>query len=91
MRLQSEVETGRINETNASIRGHDTEKRPQDSHTDGTGLRCETMEHGGEYPDTMPQAIKLVDAERRSRIYVPISQDGKVVDSQGYALDLGDE
>jgi hypothetical protein len=39
---------------------------------DGTGLRFETMEHGGEYPDTMPQAIKLVD-------------------SQGYILDLEDE
>jgi hypothetical protein len=25
---------------------------------DGTGLRFETMEHGGEYPNTMPQAIK---------------------------------
>ena len=33
---------------------------------DGTGLRFETIEHGGEYPDTMPQAIKLVDAEGRS-------------------------
>jgi hypothetical protein len=52
---------------------------------DGTGLRFETMEHGGEYPDTMPQAIKVVDAEGRSCIYVPITQDGKVVDSQGYA------
>ena len=38
-------------------------KRPQDPHMDGTGLRFETMEHGGEYPDTMPQAIKLIDAE----------------------------
>jgi hypothetical protein len=28
------------------------------------------------YPDTMPQAIKLVDAEGRSCIYVPITQDG---------------
>ena len=27
---------------------------------DGTGLRFETMEHGGEYPDTMPQAIQLM-------------------------------
>jgi hypothetical protein len=27
-----------------------------------TSLRLETMEHGGEYPDTMPQAIKLIDA-----------------------------
>ena len=67
------------------------DKRPQDPHLDGTGLRFETMEHGGEYPDTMPQAIKLIDAEGRSCIYVPITQNGKVVDSQGYALDLEDE
>jgi len=40
---------------------------------DGTGLRFETMEHGGEYPDTMPQAIKLIDAEGRSCIYVRIT------------------
>jgi hypothetical protein len=39
------------------------EKRRQDPHMDGTGLRFETMEHGREYPDTMPQAIKLIDAE----------------------------
>ena len=58
------------------------EKRRQDPHADGTGLRFETMEHGGEYPDTMPQAIKLIDAEGRSCIYVPILQNGKVVDSQ---------
>jgi hypothetical protein len=48
------------------------DKRPQDPHMDGTGLRFETMDHGGEYPDTMPQAIKLIDAEGRSCIYVPI-------------------
>jgi hypothetical protein len=53
---------------------------------DGNGLRFETMEHGGEFPDTMPQAIKLIDAEGRSCIYVPIAQDGSVVDSQGYML-----
>jgi hypothetical protein len=33
---------------------------------DGNGLRFEAMEYGGEYPDTMPQAIKLIDAEGRS-------------------------
>jgi hypothetical protein len=33
------------------------EKRQQDPHVDGTALRFETLEHGGEYPDTMPQAI----------------------------------
>jgi hypothetical protein len=67
------------------------EKRPQDPHLDGTGLRCETLDHGGEYPDTMPQAIKLIDAEGRSCIYAPITQDGKVVDSQGYVLGPEDE
>jgi hypothetical protein len=45
------------------------------------------MEHGGEYPDTMPQAIKLIDAEGHSCIYVPIMQNGKVLDNQGFALD----
>src|SRR3954467_638412 len=67
------------------------EKRPQDPHLNGRDLRFETMEHGGEYPDTMPQAIKLIDAAGRSCIYVPITQDGKVVDSQGHTLDADDE
>jgi hypothetical protein len=67
------------------------EKRPQDPHLDGTDLRFETLDHGGEYPDTMPQAIKVIDDEGRSCIYVPITQNGKVVDSQGYVLDLEDE
>jgi hypothetical protein len=67
------------------------EKRPQDPYTDGTGLRFETMEHGGEYPDTMPQTIKLIDAEGRSCIYVLITQDGKLVDSQGFTLDAEDD
>jgi hypothetical protein len=57
------------------------ERRPQDP---------QTMDHGGEYPDDMPQAIKLTDAEGRSCIYVPITQDGKVVDSQGYTTDNED-
>jgi len=63
------------------------EKRPQDPHMDGTGLRFETMEHGGEYPDTMPQAIKLIDAEGRSCIYVPIMQNARWSTSQGFMLD----
>jgi hypothetical protein len=58
---------------------------------DGAGLRFETMEHGGEYPGTMPQAIKLIDAEGRSCIYVSITQNGKLVDSQGFMLDPEDE
>jgi hypothetical protein len=53
------------------------EKRPQDPHMNGTGLRFETLDHGGEYPDTMPQGIKLIDAEGRSCIYVPIMRNGR--------------
>jgi hypothetical protein len=67
------------------------EKRPQDLQLDGSGLRFETMDHGGEYPDTMPQAIKLIDAEGRSCIYVPIMQDGRVVDCQGHLADFDDD
>ena len=67
------------------------ERRPQDPQLNGARLRFETMEHGGEYPDAMPQAIKLTDAEGRSCIYVPITQDGKVVDSQRFAFDLEDD
>jgi len=55
---------------------------------DGSGLRFGTMDHGGEYSDTMPQAIKLTDSEGRSCIYVPMMQDGKVADSQGYTVDI---
>ena len=39
----------------------------------------------------MPQAIKLIDAAGRSAIYVPITQDGKVVDSRGFVLDAEDD
>ena len=63
------------------------EKRPQDPHLDGTGLRFETLEHGGDYPDTMPQAILLIDAEGRSCIYLPVTEDGRVVDSKAFILE----
>jgi hypothetical protein len=52
-------------------------------HLDGTGLRFETIKHD---PDTMPQAIKVTDAEGRSCICVPIRQDGRVVDSLAPSL-----
>jgi hypothetical protein len=67
------------------------EKRPQDPCMNGTGLHFEAMEHGGEYPDTMPQAIKMTDAEGRSCVYVPITQDDKVVHSHGFIFDPEEE
>ncbi len=62
------------------------EKRPQDPALDGSDMRFEgyrvaTREHAGEYPDTMPQVIEVTDAERRKAAYVPLSRDGKVVES----------
>jgi hypothetical protein len=36
--------------------------RPHDPYGDDTGLRFETGEHGGDYPDDMPQAIVVTDA-----------------------------
>jgi hypothetical protein len=39
--------------------------RPQDPHSDGTGLRFETGEHGGDYADNMPQTITVIDAKGR--------------------------
>jgi hypothetical protein len=53
--------------------------RAQDPHGDGTGLRFETSKHGGDYPDNMPQAIKVTDAEGRWCVYVPLRMDGKIV------------
>ncbi len=67
------------------------ERRPQDPELDGRGLRFETMDHGGEYPDQMPQAIRLIDAEGRSCIYVPVMQNGRVVDCLGHMEDTGDD
>lgn len=62
------------------------EKRPQDPDLTGAGWRFELSEHGGEYPDTMPQVIRAFDAEGRTCIYVPITVYGKVVDSKGFAF-----
>lgn len=41
----------------------------------------EALDHGGEYPDTMPQAIRLTDALGHSCLYLPTSRNGKVVDT----------
>lgn len=58
--------------------------RPQDVSMDGSGLTFTPLEHGGEFPDMMPQAIRVQDAEGRWCIYVPTTEHGKVVRSHGY-------
>jgi hypothetical protein len=62
------------------------ECRPQDPMMDGSGWTFVTLEHGGEYPDTMPQAIKATDPQGRSCIYVPVSVNGAVVDTVAFEL-----
>jgi hypothetical protein len=63
------------------------DKRPQDPNLNGAGLQFETLYHGGEYPDTMPQAIRLTDQFGRTCLYVPIARDGKVVDTDARVFD----
>src|SRR5690242_7055293 len=55
------------------------EQRPQDPGLDGTGLKFETLEHGGDYPDAMPQAIRVTDVEGRSCLYFPARLEGRVI------------
>ncbi len=62
------------------------DRRPQDPHMDGSRLRFETFEYGGEFPDTTPQAIRLTDAEGRSCLYVPVKVAGRIVDSTKFTL-----
>jgi hypothetical protein len=63
------------------------EKRPQDPDMDGSGFRFETLEHGGEFPDAMPQAIRMTDAEGRSCVHVPVTVNGKVINSKRFTLE----
>lgn len=60
------------------------EKRPQDPDMDGSGCTFETLEHGGEFPDQMPQAIRFTDAAGRSAVYLAVTESGRVVDSKGF-------
>lgn len=62
------------------------DNRPQDETLDGSELTFTTMEHGGEFPDTMPQVIEVTDKQGRSCRYVPIEENGKPVKSLGFNL-----
>jgi len=55
------------------------EMRPQDTWGDGRDWKFETLEHGGDEPDNMPQAIRATDAEGRWATYVPLTRGGKIV------------
>ncbi len=52
--------------------------RPQDPTGDGKGWTFKLLEHGGDEPDSMPQAIEATDPQGRSHIYVALEVDGKL-------------
>jgi hypothetical protein len=54
---------------------------PQDPTGDGAGWTFQTLDHGGEYQDDMPQVIRASDAQGRFCIYVPVKENGRVVES----------
>lgn len=60
--------------------------RPQDPDGNGAGLTFETLEHGGESADDMPQAVRVTDQDGRSCVYKPMAVNGRVVDSKGFTL-----
>jgi hypothetical protein len=62
------------------------EMRPQDPTLDGKGWTFQLLEHGGDYPDAMPQAICAADAAGRTCIYVPVREDGWIVESLGFEM-----
>jgi hypothetical protein len=66
------------------------EMRPQDIYGDGRDWTFETSEHGGDEPDTMPQAIRATDAKGRWAIYVPLTQNGKIVVPRALSTDIGE-
>jgi hypothetical protein len=63
------------------------EKRPQDDDLSGDGLTYVTSEHGGEYPDNMPQCVTVYDSKGRSCKYTPITVNGKVVEYISHLAD----
>lgn len=65
------------------------DRRPQDPNLDGAVLIFETLDHGGKYPDTMPQTIHLTD--RFGRSCFAITQTGKVVDPDAKSFEDDEE
>jgi hypothetical protein len=67
-----------------------SEMRPQDPSGDARDWSFETLEHGGDEPDNMPQAIEATDAHGRRAIYVPLTRNGKIVVPRRLSTDIGE-
>lgn len=62
----------------------DPDMRPQDETMDGRDLQFQTLEHGGKYPDMMPQVIRVVDLQGRWCNYFPETVHGVLVRGYGW-------
>ncbi|MGE0751825.1 MAG: hypothetical protein AB7F39_06810 [Variibacter sp.] len=78
------TESGRMLVRSHRFKRMTADMRPQDNNLDGSGLKFETLEHGGAFPDQFPNAIKVTDAEGRWCLYHPVTVNGEVVQSHGY-------
>jgi hypothetical protein len=58
---------------------------PDDPEMNGSTLRFQTLDHGGEYDDDMPQAVRVTDEQGRSCVYGAVRVAGRVVESLGYS------
>jgi hypothetical protein len=59
--------------TISSRRGRQAAARRMIPSFSGKGLRFETLDHGGDYLDMMPQAIRVTDPEGNSCEYVAVN------------------
>jgi hypothetical protein len=66
------------------------EMRPQDTYGEGRDWKFETLEHGGDEPDNMPQAIRATDTAGRWAVYVPLTRRGKIVVPRPYSETVAD-
>jgi hypothetical protein len=64
--------------------------RPQDTYGEGRDWKFETLEHGGDEPDNMPQAIRATDTAGRWAVYVPLTRRGKIVVPRPYSETVAD-
>ncbi|MEA3094799.1 MAG: hypothetical protein QOJ04_6141 [Caballeronia sp.] len=60
--------------------------RPQNHPCDRNLLRIETIEHGKDFPDDMPLALRVTDPEGRCSIYRAVTEGGKAVNSMRFEL-----
>lgn len=81
----------KINQTSLKYSILSEELRPQDDTFDGKNLAFILQEHGGDFPDAMPQVIKVIDKNGNWCNYVPEELNGELIRGYGYNQMIIDE